>query len=165
MARIGPRLARRKSFGHASDLVTGLMSGLAWKNCWTLAEHLGEQVPYGLQNLLSRGSWDHDGVRDDLRDYVIEQLGHPDGILVVDETGDVKKGTATVGVQRQRTGTAGRVNAQVSVHLTYTSPNGHALIDAELYLPESWMADADRLATVGVPDDVSFATKPQLAKR
>jgi SRSO17 transposase len=100
MARIGPRLARRKSFGHASDMVTGLMSGLAWKNCWTLAEHLGEQVPYGLQNLLSRGSWDHDGVRDDLRDYVIEQLGHPDGILVVDETGDVKKGTATVGVQR-----------------------------------------------------------------
>lgn len=164
MARVGPRFARRESFGHACDLVTGMMSALPRKNCWTVAEHVGDPVPYGLQNLLSRASWDHDGVRDDLRGYVIEHLGDPGGILVADETGDLKKGTATVGVQRQYTGTAGRIeNAQVAVHLTYTSSAGHAMIDAELYLPESWTSAPARLAAAGVPDDVGFATKPQLA--
>lgn len=166
MSLIGPRFKRRESFGHACDLVTGLMSGLAQKNCWTIAEHAGDVTPYGLQNLLSRASWDHDGVRDDARDYVVEHLGDPEGVLVADETGDLKKGACTVGVQRQYTGTAGRVeNAQVSVHLTYTSSAGHALIDAELYLPQSWTSDADRLAAAGVPDEVGFATKPQLAKQ
>jgi SRSO17 transposase len=166
MSRIGPRFARWESFGHACDLVAGLMSDLPRKNCWTIAEHVGDSTPDGLQHLLARASWDHDGVRDDLRAYVVEQLGDPGAILVVDETGDVKKGAATVGVQRQYTGTAGRVeNAQVAVHLTYASGHGHAFIDAEVYLPQSWTDDAERLTRAGVPDDVEFATKPSWPSR
>jgi SRSO17 transposase len=100
---------------HARDLVAGLLSDLPRKNCWTLAEHAGHDTPDGLQHLLARASWDHDGVRDDLRDYVVAGLGNQNAVLVVDETGDLKKGTATVGVQRQYTGTAGRVeDAQVA---------------------------------------------------
>jgi SRSO17 transposase len=107
---------------------------------------------------------EHDGVRDDVRAYLVEHLGDPDGVLVVDETGDLKKGTATVGVQRQYTGTAGRVeNAQVAVVLVYASPAGHAVMDRELYLPRSWIDDPQRLRAAGVPDQVSFATKPALA--
>lgn len=165
MSRVGARFARRDSFGRARDLVAGLMSDLDRKNCWTIAEHAGHDSPDGLQNLLARGSWDHDGVRDDLRDYVAEQLGDDGAVLVVDETGDLKKGTASVGVQRQYTGTAGRVeNAQVAVHLSYATSAGHAMIDAELYLPASWTGDPNRLADAGVPDDVGFATKPELAE-
>ena len=99
-----------------------------------------------MQHLLARAVWDHDGVRDDLRAYVVEHLGDPGAVLVVDETGDLKKGTQTVGVQRQYTGTAGRVeNAQVAVFLTYASPAGHGVIDRELYVPRSWTDDPDRL--------------------
>jgi len=106
-------------------------------------------------------SWDTEGVRDDLRDYVSEHLGDPEAVLVVDETGDLKKGAKTVGTQRQYTGTAGRVeNAQVAVYLTYASAAGHAMIDRELYLPKSWTGDRDRCAAAGVPAEVEFATKP-----
>ena len=119
-----------------------------------------------MQHLLSRASWDADGVRDDVRGYVIEHLGDPGAVLVVDETGDVKKGTATAGVQRQYTGTAGRVeNAQVAVYLTYAAPGGHALIDRELYLPRSWTRDPARCAAAGIPAGTAFATKPALARR
>jgi SRSO17 transposase len=108
--------------------------------------------------------WDEDGVRDDVRDYVAEHLGDPGAVLVVDETGDLKKGTATVGVQRQYTGTAGRVeNAQVAVVLVYASDAGHAVIDRELSLPRGWIADPDRCRAGGVPAQVGFATKPKLA--
>ena len=94
--------------------------------------------------------WDHDKVRDDLRDYLVEHLGDPEAVLVVDETGDLKKGTTTVGVQRQYTGTAGRIeNAQVAVYLAYAGRGGHAMIDRELYLPKSWTDDPDRLAEIG----------------
>jgi SRSO17 transposase len=118
-----------------------------------------------MQHLLGRARWDTDGVRDDLREYVIEHLGDAAAVLVVDETGDVKKGTHTVGVQRQYTGTAGRIeNAQVAVYLAYAGRSGHAMIDRELYLPRSWTTDPDRCAAAGVPDDVGFATKPALAK-
>ena len=117
-----------------------------------------------MQHLLSRAVWDADLVRDDLRGYVVDHLGHPDAVLVVDETGDLKKGTATVGVQRQYTGTAGRVeNSQVAVYLAYAAPAGHALIDRALYLPRSWTDDPERCAAVGVPDGTGFATKPDLA--
>ena len=117
----------------------GLLSGLDRKNCWTIAEHRGDAHPEVLQHLLSRAKWDEDAVRDDLRSYVRESFDDPAGILVVDETGDLKKGTCTVGVQRQYTGTAGRIeNAQVAVYLTYTAQRGHALIDRALYLPRSW---------------------------
>jgi SRSO17 transposase len=117
-----------------------------------------------MQHLLSRAVWDTDGVRDDLREFVVEHLGDPAAVLVVDETGDVKKGTATVGTQRQYTGTAGRVeNAQVAVYLAYTGRAGHAMIDRELYLPKSWVSDPQRCAAAGVPEEVEFATKPALA--
>ena len=119
-----------------------------------------------MQHLLGRARWDADGVRDDLRDYVTGHLGDPDAVLVVDETGDVKKGTATAGVQRQYTGTAGRTeNAQVAVYLAYVAPAGHALIDRELYLPRSWIADPGRCRAAGIPEETAFATKPALARR
>lgn len=144
----------------------GLLSGLERKNCWTIAEHLGHSDPEALQHLLSRAKWDDDGVCDDLLKYVLDAFGDPAGIFAVDETGDLKKGNLTVGVQRQYTGTAGRVeNAQVAVYLTYTAPRGHALIDRALYLPQSWVQDPERLAVAGVPADIEFATKPALALR
>jgi SRSO17 transposase len=135
--------------------VLGLLADLPRKNCWTIAEHAGQSSPDGMQHLLARAVWDTDGVRDDLRDFVVEHLGDPGAVLVVDETGDVKKGT----------GTAGRVeNAQVAVYLTYAGQAGHAMIDRELYLPTSWTTDPQRCAAAGIPDDVKFATKPALAK-
>jgi SRSO17 transposase len=164
MARIASRFARLESRRLARDAVAGLMSGLAVKNCWTLAEHAGHDSPDGLQHLLRKAKWDTDGVRDDLRRYVVERLGETDAVLVVDETGDLKKGAHTVGVQRQYTGTAGRIeNAQVAVYLTYASAAGHALIDRELYLPRVWADDTDRREQAGVPATVKFATKPALA--
>src|SRR4051794_31294278 len=117
-----------------------------------------------MQHLLSRARWDTDGVQQDLRDYVVEHLGEAGAVLVIDETGDVKKGTHTVGVQRQYTGTAGRIeNAQVAVYLSYAGARGHALIDRELYLPRSWIDDPGRCAAAGVPVEAGFATKPALA--
>lgn len=164
MGRIAPRFRRVESRRHARSMVLGLLAGLPRANCWTIAEHAGRATPYGMQHLLSRAVWDHDGVRDDLRGYVVDHLGCQDAVLVVDETGDLKKGVHTVGVQRQYTGTAGRVeNAQVGVYLTYATDAGHAFIDRELYLPRSWVEDPQRCAEAGVPADTSFATKPQLA--
>lgn len=117
-----------------------------------------------MQHLLARARWDADGVRDDVRDFVTGRLPDPQAVLVVDETGDVKKGTKSAGVQRQYTGTAGRIeNAQVAVFLTYAAPGGRALIDRELYLPESWTGDPGRCQAAGIPDEVTFATKPALA--
>jgi SRSO17 transposase len=163
--RIAPRFSRYEPLRHAGELMLGMVSGLDRKNCWTIAEHRGEATPDGLQHLLARAKWDADAVRDDLRDYVVEALGYPEAILVLDETGDVKKGAATVGVQRQYTGTAGRIeNSQVAVFLTYAAPRGHALIDRALYLPKSWTTDPDRCADAGIPEDKrDFATKPALA--
>ncbi len=150
--RIAPRFARYEPLRHAGGLMLGMLSGLDRKNCWTIAEHRGDLTPDGLQHLLSRAKWDADAVRDDLRGYVIDAFGEPDAVLVVDETGDLKKGTHSVGVQRQYTGTAGRIeNAQVAVSLTYAARRGHALIDRALYLPRSWTEDPQR------------ATKPALA--
>ena len=145
-------------------MVRGLLEGIGAKNCWTLAEQIGDETPDGLQYLLARARWDHDGLRDDVRAFVGDHLVDRDAVLVVDETGDLKKGTHTVGVQRQYTGTAGRIeNAQVSVHLTYATPAGHALIDRELYLPRAWTNDPQRCQVAGIPDDRRFATKPALA--
>jgi SRSO17 transposase len=142
----------------------GLLSSLPGKNCWTISEHAGDATPDGMQHLLARAVWDVDGVRDDLRGYVTGHLGAEGAVLVVDETGDLKKGTHTVGVQRQYTGTAGRIeNAQVAVYLTYATAAGHAFIDRALYLPRRWVDDPARRAAAGVADTVAFATKPALA--
>ena len=163
--RIAPRFSRYEPLRHAAGLMLGMLSGLDRKNCWTIAEHRGDVTPDGLQHLLSRAKWDADAVRDDLRNYVVDAFGDPGAVLVVDETGDVKKGVASVGVQRQYSGTAGRIeNSQVAVYLTYAAPRGHALIDRALYLPKSWTEDPDRCAASGIPDDSrEFATKPALA--
>jgi SRSO17 transposase len=166
LGRVAGRFGQVEPRRRARALVLGLLADLPRKNCWTLAEHAGDATPDGMQHLLARAVWDEDGVRDDLRDYLVEHLGDPQAVLVVDETGDLKKGTQTVGVQRQYTGTAGRVeNAQVAVLLVYTSPAGHGVVDRELYVPRSWTADPERCRAAGVPDQVSFATKPALAAR
>jgi len=164
--RIAPRFARYEPLRHAAELMAGMVSGLDRKNCWTIAEHRGEATPDGLQHLLSRAKWDAEAVRDDLRDYVVDAFGDPAATFILDETGDVKKGVHTVGVQRQYTGTAGRIeNSQVAVYLTYAAPRGHALIDRALYLPRSWAEDPERCDDAGIPTNKrSFATKPALAK-
>src|SRR5215470_18616819 len=163
---IGGRFRRAEPRRHARAFVLGLLAELPRKNCWTIAEHAGDPSPDGMQHLLARAKWDADAVRDDVRAYVVGHLGDAGAVLVVDETGDVKKGTATPGVQRQYTVTAGRIeNAQVAVYLGYAGPHGHALIDRELYLPKSWTDDRDRCAGAGIPATVTFATKPQLVKR
>ncbi|HXO52084.1 MAG TPA: IS701 family transposase [Mycobacterium sp.] len=165
MDRIAPRFARYEPLRRAGELMAGMVSGLDRKNCWTIAEHRGAATPDGLQHLLARAKWDADEIRDDLRDYVIDAFGDPRAILVVDETGDVKKGLHSVGVQRQYSGTAGRVeNSQVAVYLTYAAPRGHALIDRALYLPKSWTEDPTRCHDAGIPNEQrGFATKPTLA--
>jgi SRSO17 transposase len=166
MARVAGRFTRVEPRRRARSFVLGLLADLPRKNCWTIAEYAGDATPDGMHHLLSRAVWDADKVRDDVRDAAVERLGDTDAMLVADETGDVKKGEHTVGVQRQYTGTAGRVeNAQVGVFLTYTTTAGHALIDRELYLPRSWTSDPDRCAAAGVPADTGFATKPELASR
>src|SRR5918993_922841 len=166
LGRVAHRFGGVEPRRHARALVLGLLADLPSKNCWTIAEHAGQATPDGLQHLLAGAVWDEHAVRDDVRDWLLEHLADPAAVLVVDETGDLKKGTATVGVQRQYTGTAGKVdNAQVAVYLTYAAPAGHAVIDRELYLPKGWIADADRRAAAGVPEQVAFATKPELARR
>ena len=156
--RVEPRLRARA-------YVRGLLAPLASKNGWTLAEAAGNATPDGMQRLLNRAAWDADGVRDDVRGYVVRHLGDAGGVLVVDETGFVKKGARSAGVQRQYSGTAGRVeNCQLGVFCAYASSKGRALIDRELYLPKSWTGDRGRCREAGVPDDVQFAAKPELAR-
>jgi len=106
-----PRVEPRRRI---RGFVQGLLADLPRKNCWTIAEHAGDASPDGMQHLLARAVWDTDGMRDDLRDCVVEYSGDPGAVLVVDETGDVKKGSGTVGTQRQYTGTAGRVETRRS---------------------------------------------------
>jgi SRSO17 transposase len=165
-ARIAGRFARAEVRARAQRYLAALLERVERKNGWQLAEHLGEAGPQGVQRLLNAAHWDADAVRDDLRSYVVEHLGIPDGVLVVDETGFLKKGIKSVGVKRQYSGTAGRIeNCQIGVFLAYTSGAGRAFLDRELYLPEAWAADAARRAEAGVPDAVTFATKGQLAQR
>jgi SRSO17 transposase len=161
--RIAGRFARAEPRVRVREYVSGLVAGLERKNGWTLAEWAGEVSPDGMQRLLRRADWDVDGVRDDVRGYVVEQLGEPDGVLIVDDTGFLKKGIRSAGVQRQYSGTAGRTeNCQVGTFLAYASVHGHALIDRELYLPQSWADDRERRRAAGVPDQVEFTTKSLL---
>ncbi len=163
--RVAGRFGRAEPRARVREYVSGLVAGLERKNGWTLAERAGEVSPDGMQRLLRRADWDVDGVRDDVRDYVTGQLGDPDGVLIADDTGFLKKGTRSAGVQRQYSGTAGRTeNCQVGTFLAYASVHGHALIDRELYLPRSWADDRDRRRAAGIPEDVEFTTKPRQAQ-
>src|SRR3954462_14835603 len=144
--------------------VRGLLAPLEKKDSWTLAEQAGEPIPDGMQRLLADADWDADAVRDDVRDYVVEHLGDRSGVLVVDETGFLKKGVKSAGVGRQYSGTAGRIeNCQIGVFLGYATGTARTFVDRELYLPRSWTDDRDRCRQAGVPDAVEFATKPELA--
>ena len=164
-ARIAPHFTRPEPRRRVLAYVQGLLSPIDRKNGWQLAEAAGERRPDGMQRLLATADWDADAVRDDLRAYVVEQLGDPDGVLVVDETGFLKKGEKSAGVQRQYSGTAGRIeNCQIGVFLAYATPEGRAFLDRELYLPQAWAADAGRRAEAGVPAAARYRTKPQLAQ-
>jgi SRSO17 transposase len=164
--RIGRHFARSEPRRRAVEYVRGLLSDTERKNGWQLAERLGDPTPDGVQHLLARAGWDADDVRNDLRAYVAEHLGHEDGVLIVDESGFLKKGTKSAGVARQYSGTAGRIeNCQVGVFLGYATPRGRALLDRELYLPKEWAQDAARRAEARVPQAVRFATKLVLARR
>jgi len=163
--RLAPAFARVESRRRALAYVQGLLSPVERKNGWQLAEAAGDATPYGVQHLLGRAVWDADAVRDELRGYVVAHLRDGAAILVLDETGFVKKGTHSVGVQRQYSGTAGRIeNCQIGVFLVYAGPDGHAFLDRALYLPQAWTDDPARCAAAGVPTGTPFQTKPQLAR-
>jgi SRSO17 transposase len=165
-ARIAGRFGRVEPRRQARAFLLGLLSDVDTRTCWQLAEQAGDHTPHRMQRLLSEAVWDADAVRDDVRGYVVDELGAPDGVLILDDTGDLKKGSASVGTQRQYTGTAGRIeNAQVAVFLAYASRHGYTLIDREVYLPRSWTDNPKRCAAAGVPDQVRFATKITLARR
>ena len=164
-ARIAPRFPRSDLGRRAKTYLVGLLGSARRKNCWQLAEDAGDEKPYGVQHLLGRAKWDAEAVRDELSEYVVENLGSEGAVLIVDETGFLKKGERSCGVQRQYSGTAGRTeNCQIGVFLCYASEKGAAFIARELYLPKSWTADAERRAGAGIPEEVNFATQPQLAR-
>jgi SRSO17 transposase len=163
---VAPAFVRREPRFRARAYLRGLVSGLERKNGWTLAEFAGDATPDGMQRLLNAARWDADGVRDALGRYVAAHLGDPAAVLVADDTGFEKSGRCAAGVQRQYTGTAGKItNCQIGVFLAYVVPGGpRALIDRDLYVPRSWAADRGRCAAAGIPEDTGFATKPELAK-
>jgi SRSO17 transposase len=164
--RLGPLFVRPEPRRQAGLYLEALLSGAQRKNGWQLAEQIGDARPWRTQRVLSHVQWDQDAARDICRGYVIEHIGSSDGVLVVDETGFLKKGTHSAGVARQYSGTAGQVeNCQIGVFLAYASRKGHALIDRALYLPEAWCADAARREEVAIPDETVFATKPALAQQ
>jgi SRSO17 transposase len=165
-ARIAPRFRRREARERARRYLQGLLGRSERKNGWQLAEALGEGGPQGMQRLLNAADWDAEAVRDDLRTYVVEHLAdEPSGVLVIDETGFLKKGSKSAGVARQYSGTAGRrENQQIGVFLLYASARGAAFIDRALYLPDEWLGDATRRKEAHIPEPVGFATKGELAR-
>ncbi len=164
--RIGPRFRRAEVRRRVRRFLEGLLAPVERKNGWQLAEAVGEGGPHGVQRLLLEATWDQEAVRDELRAYVLDHLGEEAGILVVDETGFLKKGQKSAGVAPQYSGTAGgRANCQIGVFLLYASSKGAAFIDRKLYLPEEWTQDRVRCREAGIPDSVGFATKGELAKR
>ncbi|MFE9853633.1 IS701 family transposase [Streptomyces sp. NPDC005576] len=167
VARFAGRFGRVESRRRVVSYLRGLLSETERKNGWTLAETVGDGGPQGMQRVLNHYVWDAGALRDDVRDAVVELLGDPEqGILILDETGFLKKGTRSAGVARQYSGTAGRIeNSQIGVFLAYGSGKGRALIDRELYLPKDWTADRERCRAAGIEDDVEFATKPDLGLR
>jgi len=164
-ALVAGRFARVEPRRLAFAYVRGLLAPLERRNGWTIAEHAGRRSPNAVQEMLYSPCWDPDLVRDDVRDYLMGHLGDPSGVLIADDTGFIKKGVRSAGVQRQYTGTVGKVeNCQIGTFLAYATVKGRALIDRELYLPQSWTADPDRRERAAVPAEVEFATKPQHAR-
>lgn len=164
LTRIRPLFYRTESKKHAEQYVRGLLSPLERKNGWTIAEHVGEPEPTALQRFLNLSPWDADTLLELNREYAMEHLADPAGILVADPTGFAKKGDKSVGVQRQYSGTLGRIdNCQIATFLGYVTPDrDRVLIDRRLYMPKkSWMADPTRCASAGVPADLAFATRPE----
>jgi SRSO17 transposase len=160
--RLSVHFTRSEARQRANDYLLGLLSVVERKNSWQLAEVAGNATPYGIQHLLGRANWDADAVRDELRGYVVEHLADDESILIVEETGFIKKGENSVGVKRHYSGTVGkRENCQVGVFLAYASERGQALIDRELYLPEEWALDKERREQAGVPEEVGMPTKPE----
>ena len=165
-ARMGLYFTRSEAHRRALAYVQGLVSPAERKNSWQLAEMMADATPYSFQHLLGRAVWDADALRDGLQTYVRDHLGSPEAVLVIDETGFLKKGSHSAGVARQYSGTAGRIeNSQIGVFLAYRTCAGQTLIDRELYLPHAWTTDADRCQQAGIPDTRQFATKPQLAQQ
>ena len=166
LAVFAHRFPRVESRRQAASYLRGLLSELERKNGWTLAEMSGENGPERLQRLLNFYSWDTNGLRDDVRTMVAECIGDSEqGVLILDDTGFLKKGVKSAGVARQYSGTAGRIeNCQIGVFCAYASPKGRALIDRELYLPKAWTSDRERCRQAGIGDDVEFATKPELGQ-
>ncbi|WP_165945665.1 IS701 family transposase [Micromonospora sp. KC606] len=164
-AVIAGRFSRVEPRRLAFAYVRGLLAPLERRNGWTIAEHAGRSSPNAVQEMLYSPCWEPDLVRDDVRGYLVEHLGDPQGVLIVDDTGFVKKGLRSAGAQRQYSGTAGKVeNCQIGTFLAYVSPKGRALVDRELYLPRSCICDPQRCERAAVPDDVKFATKPEHAR-
>ena len=165
-SRLAPLFKRPEPRARVLGYLQGLLSNVERKNSWQLAEFIGDTTPDGVQHLLERAHWDADLARDILRDYVTEHLGDAEAVLIVDETGFIKKGRHSAGVKRQYSGTAGRIeNSQVGVFLHYAGCGGAAFIDRQLYLPREWIEDRARCQAAGIPSSVEFQTKPQLAQR
>ncbi|MFI6377191.1 IS701 family transposase [Streptomyces sp. NPDC050546] len=163
--RIGHRFGRADLRRRMRDYVRALLGPVGRKNGWQLAEYAGHRTPDGLQRLLNGATWNADDVRDDLQAYVADQLGEADAVLILDDTGFIKKGTTSAGVQRQYSGTAGRTeNCQIGVFAAYATTRARALVDRELYLPKSWTEDRGRCRAAKIPDERGFATKPELAR-
>jgi SRSO17 transposase len=164
--RIGPHFRRAEARARAGRFVRALLAPVERKNGWQLAEEMGERSSHGSQRLLAEADWDEGAVRDELRTYVCEHLGEPGGVLVVDETGFLKKGKKSAGVANQYSGAAnGKANSQIGVFLLYASAHGAAFLDRALYLPEEWLSDPVRCREAGVPHDLQLTTKGELAKR
>ena len=163
MNRLSPVFFSKSGNDNAKEYIEGLLGTAERKNGWQMSEALGKTTPYQMQQYISRGRYRADKIRDQLRGYVNEELGEADGIIVIDDTGFIKKGEKSCGVQRQYSGTAGKIeNCQIGVFLTYASSKGHSPIDRRLYIPKSWMEDKERLEGAGVPETVSFQTKPEM---
>jgi SRSO17 transposase len=165
-ARIGPLFGQKRVAASAGQFLDGLLGNEPRKTGWMRAEAAGDPGPWRQQAILGRGRWDADALRDMVRDYALETLADEDAVLVIDETGFLKQGKASCGVARQYTGSAGKItNCQIGVFASYVSRHGHAFVDRALYLPKEWADDPERLKAAHVPDEVDFATKPQIARR
>jgi len=162
--RLGEEFASECGFQNMRNYLRGLLGSAERKNGWQLAEYLGKNTPYSIQQFIYRGKYSADGLRNELRGYVGENIGEEDGVFVIDETGFLKQGKHSCGVKRQYSGTAGRIeNCQIGVFLTYASRKGHSPIDRRLYIPQDWIDDPERRKKAGVPEDITFQTKPQMA--